>query len=44
MTTYDHQLGHFIDMINGAAPRIAAQDAAAQMAAIDALYAAAGMR
>jgi len=44
VTTYDYQLSHFIDMICGAAPRLASDDGVAQMAAIESLYDKAAVR
>jgi len=44
LKTYDYQLAHFIDMINGATPRLTAQDGVKQMAAIDMIYKKAGLR
>lgn len=44
LQTYDYQLAHFIDMIQGAPPRLSPSDGIKQMSAIDALYAAAGVR
>ncbi|NHK27391.1 Gfo/Idh/MocA family oxidoreductase [Parvularcula flava] len=43
-TTYDHQLDHFIRLVKGEAePVLPPSDAVANMALIDAIYAAAGM-
>ena len=43
-TTYDHQLAHMIDVMNGKAPPLTGgADAVANMALIDAVYAAAGV-
>ncbi|MEO0983812.1 MAG: Gfo/Idh/MocA family oxidoreductase [Pseudomonadota bacterium] len=45
MTTYDHQLAHVIDVLGGrAAPITGGADAVANMAAVDAMYRAAGMK
>ncbi|MEO1474827.1 MAG: Gfo/Idh/MocA family oxidoreductase [Pseudomonadota bacterium] len=43
-TTYDHQLRHFVDCLNGKAePILTLEDAVANMTAIDAIYKAAGL-
>lgn len=45
LTTYDHQLAHVIGVIAGStAPLTGGEDAVANMALIDAIYSAAGMR